>query len=131
AVIETSVNNGTAGGIIGENANAINAETFVGFDYQGSITSVFPNAILGGVIGKQSGDFTNVAIPMKMSMISEGTNAIVGGIVGQYDNGLMVDTNVLFSGSIASRGALSIAGGVVGKSNLDHRMNDVLVTGTG
>lgn len=129
AIIEVTVDNGTAGGLIGDNLSEIDSQSIVGLDYPVTVTSSVPNAILGGVIGRQSGNFTQMEIPMGMKIQSDGVNAILGGIVGQYDSGRLADIEVLFSGSVEARGSSSVAGGVIGRSNPDHQMNNITVTG--
>src|SRR5690606_227343 len=72
--------------------------------------------------------FTAMDVHLPMKVESDGTNVIAGGVIGLYAIGKMENVNVVLSGSVAMSGASSVAGGVVGQSQPDHRMSNITLS---
>ncbi|MFD0959309.1 chitobiase/beta-hexosaminidase C-terminal domain-containing protein [Paenibacillus chungangensis] len=130
AAIEVTVDEGVAGGIVGDNERDITAQSMIDFSYQGKVTSLVPNATLGGFIGKQVGNVTGINLVAQMKVVSDGEHVIAGGVIGQYTSGDMENVQIMLPGAVVLRGQSSIAGGVIGVSSTNHIMKSVSLAST-
>ncbi|WP_342549058.1 chitobiase/beta-hexosaminidase C-terminal domain-containing protein [Paenibacillus sp. FSL P2-0089] len=132
--IETVAEGGIAGGLIGDNTADITADTYVIHDKDGSIGSAADHAVIGGIIGVQNGNVTDLALEVnsRYRISSTGMEATVGGLVGHYQTGQAEGLTVsIADGTLEARGLGSILGGMIGQSDQGNSIRNVTVTGPG
>ncbi|MFD0586638.1 chitobiase/beta-hexosaminidase C-terminal domain-containing protein [Paenibacillus sp. GCM10027627] len=132
--IEAAYEGSIAGGFIGENELALKPELFQYQVVNGSVGSDAKNAVVGGLIGAQKADATDLhtAIEKKYAIGAEGAGSIVGGLIGHYEKGAAVNMTVTFKdGQLEAPGADSTLGGLIGYSGADNTIRSVLVTAEG
>ncbi|NOU97201.1 hypothetical protein GC093_28825 [Paenibacillus sp. LMG 31456] len=129
--VEAVGNNAVAGGIIGDNTFALTPQIFDLKTPSGSIGSSAANATIGGVIGRQTGDFTGsrATITAAYPISATGANSIVGGLIGNHVSGKANDLTVTFAdGTLQALGLGSTLGGVIGQSDVGNPISNVNVT---
>ncbi|WP_282940134.1 chitobiase/beta-hexosaminidase C-terminal domain-containing protein [Paenibacillus sp. RC67] len=131
--IEGTGANAVVGGLIGDNAFAINPGLYTFQSTDGSIGSSASQATIGGLIGKQAGDVTgfNINIAANYRISAAGPSSIVGGLIGQQVSGKLENISLAFTdGTLQALGAGSTLGGVIGQSGADNPMNHVTIAAT-
>ncbi|MCR8636517.1 chitobiase/beta-hexosaminidase C-terminal domain-containing protein [Paenibacillus radicis (ex Xue et al. 2023)] len=129
--IEAVGNNAVAGGIIGDNTFALNPQVIDLKTPSGSIGSSAANATIGGIIGKQTGDFKGfrTAITAAYPISSTGANSTVGGLIGNHVSGKADDLIVTFTdGTLQALGLGSTLGGATGLSDAGNLISNVNIT---
>ncbi|WP_020616858.1 chitobiase/beta-hexosaminidase C-terminal domain-containing protein [Paenibacillus daejeonensis] len=120
------------GGVIGENEADLKPELFDLRSEDGSVGSDADTAVIGGIVGKQTGDMSGfqVALKPEFRIFAGGRNQIVGGLVGHYVSGQATDLNVSFQGGILlASGEGTVIGGVIGQSDAGNTLQNVSVSG--
>ncbi|MBE1442384.1 chitobiase/beta-hexosaminidase C-terminal domain-containing protein [Paenibacillus sp. OAS669] len=128
--IEGTGANAVAGGLIGDNAFAMNPGLFTFQSADGSVGSSANQATIGGLIGRQAGDITGISmnIAANYRISAAGPSSIVGGLIGQQVSGKLENISLAFTdGTLQALGAGSTLGGVVGQSGADNPMNHVAI----
>ncbi|TXK77977.1 chitobiase/beta-hexosaminidase C-terminal domain-containing protein [Paenibacillus sp. N3.4] len=126
--IEATGTNSVAGGLIGDNAMALNPGLFAFKPVDASIGSSADNATVGGLIGRQTGDVRgfSVDIAANYRISATGANNTVGGLIGQYVSGQAEHIALTFTdGTLQTSGAGSTLGGVIGQSGPGNTVSDV------
>ncbi len=132
--IETVYSGGIAGGIIGDNTSDLTAATYSVNAIDGSIGSSADQAVVGGVIGVQSGDVSGLTteVTSKLRISASGMNSIAGGVIGTFTAGTASGLEVSFTdGIIEASGLDSILGGVAGQAAAGTVLKDITINGTG
>ncbi|MDF2714007.1 MAG: hypothetical protein K0R28_932, partial [Paenibacillus sp.] len=120
-----------AGGLIGDNASAVVPGLFQLKSTTGSVGSSASGATVGGLIGKQAGEFSgfDVSIASNYTVSATGPNAILGGLIGRYASGLAHDIKITFTDNVLlASGAGSTLGGFIGQSDAGNVIRNVTVT---
>ncbi|TBL76274.1 chitobiase/beta-hexosaminidase C-terminal domain-containing protein [Paenibacillus thalictri] len=118
--IEATGANAVAGGLIGDNAFALNPGWFTFQPTDASIGSAATHATVGGLIGRQTGDVSgmNINIATNYRISTTGANNILGGLIGQHVSGKADRITVTFTDStLQALGAGSTLGGIIGQSD--------------
>lgn len=132
--VETVYSGGIAGGIIGDNTSDLTAGTYSVTAIDGSIGSSADQAVIGGVVGVQTGDVTGLKsdVSSKLQIASSGMESITGGLFGSYTAGTASGLEVNFTdGALQASGLDSILGGVIGHAEAGTVLNNITVAGTG
>ncbi len=129
--VEASGNNAYVGGIIGDNYTQLAMNSY---DYQvikGSVGSSVANATVGGLIGRQTGDATNLQVEIvnKLTISASGTNNTVGGLIGRYASGHAENITLTYGGGVlTATGAGSTIGSLIGQSDAGNTLRNIKVT---
>ncbi|WP_028551205.1 chitobiase/beta-hexosaminidase C-terminal domain-containing protein [Paenibacillus sp. UNC451MF] len=127
--IEATGTNPVAGGLIGDNAFAVNPNVFTFKVTDSSIGSSASNATIGGLIGRQNGDVSGLSMDIASRISTTGTGSIVGGLIGQHVTGKAENIHLAFTeGKLEALGAESTLGGITGQSGSDNPINHTVIT---
>ncbi|OKP96957.1 chitobiase/beta-hexosaminidase C-terminal domain-containing protein [Paenibacillus sp. P46E] len=144
--IETLYTGGLAGGIIGDNTaeliytadsdstKVLAASTYLLTSVDGSIGSSADQAVIGGIIGRQSGNVTgmNEEVSSKYRITSTGADSITGGLIGHFASGSAKQLTVTFTdGQLEAKGLDSVLGGLAGYADAQTVLSNVMVQGPG
>ncbi|WP_053373858.1 chitobiase/beta-hexosaminidase C-terminal domain-containing protein [Paenibacillus sp. FJAT-27812] len=120
------------GGIVGDNASVF-AEHTIRIQ-GGSIGSAAADAIVGGMVGRQTGDAGKLSMNLQAaaSIYATGDNSIVGGVIGNHVTGAAENMTAAFEhGKLEAAGNASILGGIIGRSDAGSTLRHLRVTGAG
>ncbi|TNJ62327.1 hypothetical protein FE784_31050 [Paenibacillus hemerocallicola] len=120
-----------AGGLIGDNAQALDPSFFVFRSTGAALSGSAEHATIGGLVGKQTGTVRSFKRDMDYTISTFGPNSVAGGLIGRHVSGKTEDVTLTYaSGTIAAQGAGSIVGGLTGLSDAGNALSDVSVTAT-
>ncbi|MFE5322272.1 chitobiase/beta-hexosaminidase C-terminal domain-containing protein [Paenibacillus sp. NPDC056579] len=117
------------GGVVGDNAYSILSGALSFQVRDGSIGSSSDHAVIGGVIGLQSGDINGLNVDYTgYRMSSNGIGTIMGGLAGHQTSGTVDQSSVvLATHTIEALGSGSVIGGIIGQSDTGNTIRNVTV----
>lgn len=129
AVVEAAGLQPIGGALIGDNSVVINSESFGELILQGTVRSEAIGAVIGGYVGLQSNDMSDLDIAMDYTVSAEGAGSIAGGVIGRHTAGELADlTIVLQNGTVSAPASDAIAGGITGVSESGNTLRRLELT---
>ncbi|RKN82024.1 chitobiase/beta-hexosaminidase C-terminal domain-containing protein [Paenibacillus ginsengarvi] len=129
SMLEASGTGAVAGGLIGDNGQALDPSLFTFRSAGVTLNSSAENATLGGLIGKQTGSVRSFGREVDFAITAYGPNSVAGGLIGRHVSGNTEDITLTYTtGTVTASGAGSIVGGVTGVSEAGNGLKNVAVT---
>jgi len=127
--ITGTVAEGAVGSLIGNNESNLNLSNGLDNQFVGVVSSTSNDTAVGGWIGRQAGDIEGLTEHPAYEVLASGENNVVGGFIGHYVEGTLENIGLeLGNKKLVASSNTSTLGGVVGRSEADHVMNNVTVT---